>query len=129
MDILGFSYLGVAVEHPIVLFVGGRPRMTAGQSAVEQSITHILDTPHGSLLFKPNYGSEIHKLYFMANTTVVHSLLARYIKEAIDRFETRVEFKKCDIVAQEDLCVCRISYRHLASNEVNSMVYPFYRNG
>jgi phage baseplate assembly protein W len=127
-DNQGYTYLGTAVKHPISLYIGGRPKMTANNDAVEQAILHRLNIPIGSLIFARSYGSDIHKLLFMPNNSVLHALLKQYIKEAVEK-EERVVFQGCDVQPQDGICVCTIRYRHKARNEVNSLVFPFYRNG
>ena len=128
IDLRGYSYLGVAVKHPIQLYYGGRPVMSVGAAAVEQSIRHILDTPIGSLFFKPEYGSNIYKLIFRANSESLWGLLKIYSKEAIEEWEPRISNVEVRITSQDDTCLVHIDYKLKGRNEVNSMIYPFYRN-
>jgi phage baseplate assembly protein W len=127
IDTIGYSYLGTTIEHPIKLLVGGRPVLGQGRVSVEQSIRHLLDTPKGSLFFKPEYGSDLKKLIFRQNDESLWNLLKAFIKEALLQ-EGRIEVLGVSVQADGESCLCFISYRFKGMNEINSMVYPFYRN-
>lgn len=127
IDNQGFTYLGTSIKHPISLFVGGRPQFEIGQGAVEQAILHRLNTPIGSLIFARDYGSNIFKLFFHRNDVVLRALLKEYIREALSN-EERIVFLDCLIETQGEGCICNIQYRFKERSEVNSLVFPFYRN-
>jgi phage baseplate assembly protein W len=121
-----FQYLGTSLKTPLRL-VKGKPIMVTGIDNIRQSIERILSTPKGSVLFSRDYGSRLHEMLFEPNTVVASEMLRFFIFEAIRDFEKRVRFVSCETTIQDNTILCNISYRVLATNEVETLVYPFYR--
>lgn len=121
------AYLGQAIKFPIVLKNGGSPALENGNPLVSQSITIILNTPIGSRFMLPEYGSRLRELIFEPNDEVLIDLMKVFIYEALSMWEKRARFTNVTFEAGEDIIYCTIYYRVLASNEVESFVYPFYR--
>lgn len=120
------AYLGVAVKHPIAL-VSGRGVLTAGQQLIDQSIQEILSTPQGTRLFLPEYGSRLEELLFETNDEVLAGMIRLFVSEAIAVWERRIRFVDADLTIEESLVLINITYEILASNQIRSYIYPFYR--
>lgn len=124
------SYLGVGIKYPYSIDEFGAIELQSDKDLVKQSIIRILSTKKGSVFFNRKFGSYVSELLFEPNDTVLFELLDFHIIEAIEEWEKRVEIisnqikinelnsKRIDVV---------INYRILASNEVDSFIYPFYR--
>lgn len=119
------KYLGQAVRYPVTL-VSGRPLLAAGKDAVEQALIVLLNTPVGTRFFLPEYGSRTNELIFEINDEVLESLLDAFIFEAINNWEKRVKCLSVDFERGDDYINCTVTYKILASNEINSFIYPFY---
>lgn len=122
----GFAYLGTALTSPLSI-ERGRATIVSKTKTVKQAIERLLGTPRGSVFFNRAYGSRVDELLFEPNTTVLTGLLRHYIHEAIAEWEPRVKFIDMDIRVEDNRCDCFIRYRILASNEVDALIYPFYR--
>lgn len=120
------AYLGKGLSYPTKL-VGGSWVHSESKELVEQSITTILNTPTGTKFFLPEFGSRLKELIFEPNDDVLEDLLSTFIYEAIRDWEKRVEYVSTSFTRGVDVTYCLITYRILASNEVDSFVYPFYR--
>ena len=97
-----------------------------GIPSVEQSIIELLNTPVGSKFFLPEYGSRVSELLFEPNDDVLDSLLDAFIFQAVGKWETRVKMVSTESVRLDEYVAVTITYRVMASNEINSFVYPFY---
>lgn len=61
--------------------------------AIRNSIYNILMTRRGSVPGKPNFGSDIYKIIFSQIDTLTEIMLKRYVIDAIEEFEDRIEVK------------------------------------
>ena len=120
------EYLGKA---PVMPFLQGTGTMTMVNDAqlIQQSIKDILATPVGSRFFLPQFGSRINELLFEPNDELVKGLLHEFIREAFV-WEGRVIFESTTFQSDQETIQVTISYRIRATNEVDSFVYPFYRD-
>jgi uncharacterized protein len=121
------TYLGTALKSPLSI-ERGRALTVGGTETVRQAIERLLSTPKGSVFFNRAYGSRLQSLLFETNDAVLSGLIQHFILEAIENFEPRVKFIDAKIDVQDNVCRCFIRYRILASNEIDSLIYPFYRN-
>ena len=120
------DYLGTALKSPINI-VKGKPTIVSGSETVRQAIERLLGTPRGTVFFNRQYGSRIDELLFESNDTILIQLLRQFIFEAIRDWEPRVKFISIETLQESDKILCSVKYRILASNEVDALVYPFYR--
>lgn len=113
------------MSSPIKL-INGKAVLVSDKTGIEEAVTTLLNTPIGSRLFLPEYGSRIEELLFEPNDAVVESLARMFIQEAISTWERRIKFKNTEFSRDGDTLNCLITYEILASNEIQSFVYPFY---
>ncbi len=123
---MSLQYLGTALKYPLQLDRGGNPLVIGGKEAVNQSIVDIIETQLGSKFFLAEYGGRLKALIFEQNDTVLFDLINLLVYEAMSTWETRVSFEKVICTRVDAVVNCEIYYRVLASNEVDSFVYPFY---
>ena len=124
---MNYAYLGTAIKTPLSILPNGRAEIVQSTETVRQAIERLLSTPKGSLFFNRQYGSRLESLLFETNDTILSAMMKQYILEAIRDFEPRVKFLDAQITIDENRCNCYIRYRILASNEIDAMIYPFYR--
>lgn len=75
----------------------------------------------------PEFGSRLHELVFETNDEVLKDLLAVFIYDAISDWEKRVKYLSTSFEQEDNVIVCKVEYKILKSNEIDSFVYPFYR--
>lgn len=122
------SYLGVALQYPILINQFGTASLVYGRDAVRQSIVDILSTTYGSRYFQPTYGSEINELIFHQNDEILKSLLINKISSALAQWEKRIQVLNVQPIIEGVAQVnCNINYKILQSAEFDSFIYPFYR--
>jgi phage baseplate assembly protein W len=75
-----------------------------------------------------SYGTHLALLLFEPNSTTQQSVMEYLIREAVDKWERRVRYVDTDfeIVSAEQLNA-RVNFQLLGSNEIESFIYPFYR--
>lgn len=123
---MNLDYLGVSVKQPFQLDAGVAG-LVSGNENIEQAIRILLSTPLGSRFFLPEYGCRLDEVLFEPNDEVLKQMISMFVFEALEKWETRVKFQNIDYEFLEDHVACTISYRILQSNEINSFVYPFFR--
>lgn len=65
--------------------------MIQGPEAVRQSLLLLLTTIPGERVMRPTYGCPLHRLIFSPNDHTTAGLAMHYVRQAIERWEPRVE--------------------------------------
>jgi len=85
------------------------------EASVEQGIRVVLSTALGERVMRPDFGCAIHELVFATNSAATRGMAQHYVREALLRWEPRIEVLSIGI-----------HYRvRLTDNRFN-LVYPFY---
>lgn len=121
------QYLGVALTRPTQMPDGKWLVTETGKQVIEEAVRTLLMTPIGTKFMLPEYGSRFQEALFEQNVFVLGSLLRTFAKEAIDAWEKRIDFVDGVFKSEEDKVMCTITYRILSSNEVDSFVFPYYK--
>lgn len=88
--------------------------MTDGDETVRQALFLLLSTTPGERLMRPGYGSRLHRLIFAPNDDTTAGLAIHYVRQAIRRWEPRVEVIDVDAGPDQDdpwRLVIRLDYR------------------
>lgn len=128
MSISANTYLGGGLAFPVAPGPTGDFRLVRGYDVLPQSIFRILDTPVGTDFNNPNFGSRLHELHFQPLDSGTESLLKQLVKDALKQWEKRIRVQSVATNILPDLARIdsTITYTVLASNEIQSLVYPFY---
>ena len=121
--------LGVGWSFPLQIDGRGGIALSRYESDIEESIRIILGTARGERRMRPNFGCDIHNLVFAPNSATTWGLAARYIEEALGRWEPRIEVTDIDPhpdPEDQSRLLIDISYRVKATNDARNIVYPFY---
>jgi uncharacterized protein len=122
------DYLGTGIKYPYEVNDFGRISLASQKELVQQSIYRILQTPVGSNFMNRDFGSHLRELLHEPNDNVLLSLLDYFIGDAISKWEKRVVFIDTAFeVSEPDKIFCTPRYIIRASNEIDSFIYPFYR--
>jgi len=139
MALIVERFLGSGLAYPLVL-VDGAAKIVEGREALIQSLLQLLSTDKGTRYFLPEYGSRMTELMFEPNDSILEGLARQFIFEAIRDWERRVRFRDIDfkffhsipdseLKNEEDTSRVdmTVQFSILASNEVDSFIFPFYR--
>lgn len=123
----GDEILGRGIAFPLQL-ARGQVGMNAYESQVEQSIRLILRTAQGERVMRPDFGAGMDTLAFEPMNTITTALVQHRVKEALTRFEPRIEVLNVAVSAVKDEGELHadIQYRLKRTDSVFNLVYPFY---
>jgi hypothetical protein len=101
-----------------------------GIEKIQDSIYTILSTRIGERLFLPEFGSKLHTLVFEQNNSIFADLADFYIRDALSKWEHRIDVIKIDVKIEtdENIVPIEIYYKIVNSNLVSTYVYPFNKN-
>lgn len=108
----------------------GRAVTASGLDKINNSILHILGTPIGTRFFLPEFGSRLYELVFEPNDSIFSDLAVLYIKDALNKWEPRINnINVYPMINEHDNHVpIKISYKLINTNIVGNFVYPFNRD-
>lgn len=119
------EHLGRGLAFPLRLGARGLGEST-GIARVEESMRLILGTQYGERLMRPTFGGNLKTLVFAANNATTASLAAYYVKDALDRWEPRIEV--LDVLVANDFrteqLVIEVRYRLRATAGEHLFVFP-----
>ena len=100
--------------------------------SVRQAIILLLSTTPGERLMRPEYGSHLNRLVFGPNDHTAAGLAIHYVRQAIERWEPRVEIVEVDAGADPDRynqLNILLRYRVRASLAVGTLEYSMQLSG
>lgn len=123
------SFLGVGWKFPIDLDRRKGVAMSQFEENIEESILIILGTALGERVMRPDFGCAVHDLIFAPNNSNTHGLIIYYVKEALTKWEPRIQALDVKAVLDRNELSrinTEIKYQVIATNNVYNLVYPFY---
>lgn len=87
---VGAPQTGIGID------LSGGIAMTEDLASVEQSLQLLLTTRPGERVMRPGYGCQLHELAFAPNDDTTAGLAIHYVKQAIRRWEPRVDIIDLD---------------------------------
>lgn len=105
----------------------GRLETVRDDDAVRQAILLLLTTQPGERVMRPTYGSLLHRLVFAPNDATTAGLAIHYVRDALARWEPRVEVLAVDAEADPDepeRLVVELVYRVRASRAAETLRVP-----
>jgi hypothetical protein len=126
------EFLGQGLAFPLQVDPRGGIALAAGERDIEQAIRIILETSPGERVMRPEFGCRIHELIFAPNNAATEGLLIHYIKEALHRWEPRIEV--LEVIVNNDTysdstLLAEVRYMISDSHNERSIVYPFFLMG
>lgn len=100
-----------------------------GYDSIRESIMIILGTAKGERVMRPDFGCGINELVFAPNNTSTATLITFYIKEALLKWEPRIELLNVNAEPDEteqNKLIITIDYMVKTTNTKDNLVYPFY---
>lgn len=123
------DFIGQGWRFPVKPDSQGNLNWVAGAEAVRQSIWLILTTAPGERQMRPEFGCGIHDLVFEANTAALHGLVQSHVRDALVRWEPRIDVLGVRVEAppeQPTLLLIHVDYRLRANNSFFNLVHPFF---
>ncbi len=122
------EFIGRGWGFPLRLTVQGGIQLSSHGLNLEESIRIILRTRIGERVYRPTFGSRLSELAFAPMNSQTLRRVRLYVREAIERWEPRVEL--LGILTEPDPLRGRVDiairYQPKGYFEPRSMVYPFY---
>lgn len=112
--------------------LSGAIELVADAQAIVQGIRLLLSTSPGERVMRPAYGCSLHRLLFAPNDGTTAGLAIHYVRQALARWEPRVEVLRVDAnanpenPAQLDIV---LEYRVVKTQHVDQLVYAFQTDG
>lgn len=128
---------GPAPGGPLLTPAGG-VAMIADDAAVRQSIILLLTTIPGERVMRPDYGCPLHRLMFAPNDATTAGLAIHYIRQALERWERRIDVLRLDAGASiggepgEDSgtrLTVELDYRVRSTNGLGRVAFSVDLNG
>lgn len=120
------DYIGVGAYYPMLLR-NGSGLVSTGKPLIVQSMMRILGEQYGSRYFCRGFGSRKDEILFEPNDVVLMDLLKVFVIEALSKWEKRATVVGTNIWIEGDKINVDVDFRVIASNEVGSFTFPFYR--
>lgn len=93
---LGGALSELAPPSGVTLTPAGGIAMTVDDSAVRQAIILLLTTIPGERVMRPDFGCPLHRLMFAPNDATTAGLAIHYVRQALLRYEPRIEIASLD---------------------------------
>ncbi len=74
----------------------GRVEMVEEDASLRQAILLLLSTSPGERVMRPDYGCSLRHLVFSPNDETTAGLAIHYVRQALERWEPRIEILKLD---------------------------------
>ena len=108
--------------------------MVEGRSSVRQAILMLLATRPGERVMRPHYGCHLHRLVFSPNDVTTAGLAIHYVRQAIERWEPRIDVIHLDATRSKDdampgLLEISLEYRVRATLQTERLAYAFDLTG
>ena len=122
------DFLGSGWKFPVSI-KNGSILSSGGYDSIRESIMIILGTAKGERVMRPDFGCGINELVFAPNNTSTATLITFYIKEALLKYEPRIELLNVNAEPDEteqNKLIISIDYMVKTTNTKANLVYPFY---
>jgi phage baseplate assembly protein W len=123
------DFVGRGWAFPLQVGPRGGIAMMSGPEEIESAIRIILSTAPGERVMRPEFGCGIWDLLFAPVEPNVLGLMAQTVREAIARWEPRIELEEVQASpdpANPEVVSIGLTYSIKATNDRRNLVFPFY---
>lgn len=122
------SFVGRGISFPMRVDHKGNIATTTGVADIDRGIRVVLSTAPGERVMRPAFGCRIWELMFEPINANTLGLMAEAVREALQRWEPRIDVLNIDVQPDADPGVVRIGieYNVKVTNDRRNLVYPFY---
>jgi phage baseplate assembly protein W len=117
-----------AGESGLLVSRSGGIAMVEEHASVRQAILLLLTTKPGERLMRPDYGCDLHRLVFAPNDATTHGLAIHYVRQALLRWEPRIDILRLDAACSESdpgRVDILLEYRLRRTLHRDTLVIPF----
>jgi phage baseplate assembly protein W len=123
------DFIGRGWRFPIKPNARGAISWSEGPDRVSDAIWILIKTAFGERVMRPRFGAGVTDFVFQSNSTVVRTELVSAIKDALLKWESRIDLQDVQALPVDDepsQVLVSVQYRLRANNQVFNVVYPFY---
>jgi uncharacterized protein len=122
------DFIGRGWAFPAGVGGNGGVRLAAGAEELDGALRMILATSPGERVLRPEFGCSMWEQLFAPLDANTLGLIEQAVRQAVGRWEPRVEVEQVRALADGDGVTVRIElvYRVRATNDYRNLVYPFY---
>jgi phage baseplate assembly protein W len=122
------DFLGKGWGFPVQLDDTHRIAVSRGEESIREAIWIILATAPGERVMRPDFGCGLHHLVFAVNEAATLGQVQKDVREALVRWEPRIEVLDVDteVKGRGEVLLINIHYRVRSTNNFFNLVYPFY---
>ncbi len=104
----------------------GRTETLTGSNSIRACLGMLISTCRGELLGDPNFGTDIKKYLANYKGSILYSVVAKDIVNAVNKYEKRVHIDESNIMFNEsatnpNLIYITIQYTNLTTNMVEEL--------
>ena len=101
---------------------GGGVALSEYEENIRQNISIILGTQPGERQMLPKFGCRIHELLFAPNNGYAGQIAAEYVKDALRRWEPRIEVERVDAVPDHSGSIrVNVQYRIVSTGAIERL--------
>lgn len=119
------KYIGTGTTLPVVLR-NGAWAIESGPSILRSSISMILRWHIRTRFFLMEFGSIIDNLLEEPNDFTLQNTLEIYVKEALTKWEPRIEVLQVLYTRVDQRLDLELTYRIITSQQIDTFTFPFY---
>lgn len=123
------DFIGRGIAFPLRVDQSGSIATTSAVDGIDSSLRLVLMTAPGERVMRPDFGCRIWELLFEPINANTLGLMAVAVREAVSRWEPRVELEDVRVVpdpGSEGRVHIHIDYLVRTTNDRRNLVYPFY---
>ncbi len=122
------DFVGQGWAFPLTVSPRGGIALASGGDELDGSLRMILSTAPGERVMRPDFGCALWEQLFAPLNATTIGLIEQAVREAVGRWEPRVEIGDVTATPHEpgSLLHIAVAYRVKATNDRRNLVYPFY---
>ncbi|GLY05334.1 MULTISPECIES: GPW/gp25 family protein [Actinoplanes] len=123
------GFLGSGWRFPIVPDEAGRLSYAHGEESIRSCLLALVQTGLGDRVMRPDLGTRAPDLVFAPDSVQNLRDLEDSIRDAIRRFEPRVDLDAVDVETvpgEESTVTVAVRYRIRRTNTKGNLVFPYY---
>ncbi len=102
----------------------GAVALIDGEAEIRQALLMLLSTTPGERVMRPDYGCDLRRLAFLPNDDTTAGLAMHFIRQAVERWEPRVEIIALDAgadPAHPEALAIQLDYRVRANASTHAL--------
>jgi hypothetical protein len=123
------NFHGRGWSFPVRVGAGGGIALAEGEEDIKQAVRIIIGTVLGERAMRPGFGCAAHELVFEHTDSSLTGKARFYVRNALERWEPRIEVEKIDARIDGLKLIVDIHYRVRRTNRRDNIVFPFYLQG